>query len=252
MTINFGRENGNGAPNTTQQQPNDSTLHSQEIVGSDIIENINNLGFHVSDSLDGEGKVLLAEDTSASAMLESHGDSDDKIERLTSLEEVRSIIDGDESDNAENANHSSNMSFLSTTESDPSIWVPPVPLDIEDDMDSVANNDDDEYYDGTKWGQSGNFSDFDAEHGSSFKEERQKAMMEAMNGQFKILVSRFLASEDISFSEGGHGEKWLDIVASLSWEAALLIKPEASEGKAMDPGSYVKVKCVASGARSQR
>jgi 1-phosphatidylinositol-3-phosphate 5-kinase len=77
-------------------------------------------------------------------------------------------------------------------------------------------------------------------------------MSEVMNGQFKILVSRFLAAEGLSLSDGGTDKNWLDIVASLSWDAALLVKPDANSGNAMDPGSYVKVKCIASGSYQQR
>jgi 1-phosphatidylinositol-3-phosphate 5-kinase len=77
-------------------------------------------------------------------------------------------------------------------------------------------------------------------------------MLEAMNGQLKILVSRFLASAGIPSSNEEGSDSWLEIVTSLSWEAALLIKPDGSMGKEMDPGSYIKVKCVASGTRRQR
>lgn len=145
----------------------------------------------------------------------------------------------------------SRASFLANGKTDPHIWIPPEPEDMEQDMDSVANNDDDDD-DGT-WGQSSSLSGLNEEFGNhnSSKEERKKAMMEAMNGQFKVLVSRLLASEGIDASDRGDGENWLDIVTSLSWEAALLIKPDANEGQAMDPGSYVKVKCIASGSRSQ-
>ncbi|KAG1328066.1 1-phosphatidylinositol-3-phosphate 5-kinase FAB1A [Cocos nucifera] len=168
--------------------------------------------------------------------------------------DVQSARIGDDSDGTENAIDSSSPAFLSNFEKDPLIWTPPEPEDMEDDIDSVANlDDDDDYGDGTKWGQPSSLSSLDEENGSahSYKEERQKAMLEAMNGQFKILVSRLLASEGLNFSGGEGGESWLDIVASLSWEAALLVKPDASEGRAMDPGSYVKVKCIASGTRNQ-
>lgn len=247
------RENGYATFVFNQELPKNSTRQSEEHVRIDSLENADKQGFCDKDSLDGAEKVILDEDAAESVIPERHEDSDDKIGFLNStLEDVRSIIDGDEEDGTENAILNSTVSFLSNSETDPSIWVPPGPADIADDMESVANNDDDdEYSDGTQWVRSSSFSELDTEYGSNFKEERQKAMMEAMNGQFKILVSRFLTSEDTSFSEGEHGEKWLDIVTSLSWEAALLIKPEANEGGAMDPGSYVKVKCIASGARSQ-
>uniref|UniRef100_A0A0E0IHB2 1-phosphatidylinositol-3-phosphate 5-kinase n=1 Tax=Oryza nivara TaxID=4536 RepID=A0A0E0IHB2_ORYNI len=76
-------------------------------------------------------------------------------------------------------------------------------------------------------------------------------MSEVMNGQFKILVTRFLAAEGLSLSDGEADKNWLDIVASLSWRAALLVKPDANVGNAMDPCMYVKVKCIASGSIEQ-
>ncbi|CAA6663840.1 unnamed protein product [Spirodela intermedia] len=122
-----------------------------------------------------------------------------------------------------------------------------------DDLElSVANNDDDddEYYGGTKWSQPSSLGSSDEGIGinNNYKEERQKAMMEAMNGQFKSLVARFLASEGIPLSTEELGESWLDIISSISWEAAMLVRPDVNEGKAMDPGSYVKVKCIACGS----
>ncbi|RWW66979.1 hypothetical protein BHE74_00025611, partial [Ensete ventricosum] len=139
-------------------------------------------------------------------------------------------------------------------ETDPSIWVPPEPECMEDDKPSIADNYEDDECSSTEWKQPSSLSTLDEHQGinHSFREKRQKAMLEEMNRQFKVLVSRFLASEGISFSGLDDGQSWLDIVASLSWKAALLVKPDATEGRAMDPGSYVKVKCVASGSRHQR
>ncbi|KAL5221955.1 hypothetical protein ABZP36_026668 [Zizania latifolia] len=65
-------------------------------------------------------------------------------------------------------------------------------------------------------------------------------MSEVMNRQFKILVSRFLAAEGLSLSDEGADKNWLDIVASLSWHAALLVKPDANVENAMNPGLCVK------------
>ncbi|KAL5226925.1 hypothetical protein ABZP36_015190 [Zizania latifolia] len=59
-------------------------------------------------------------------------------------------------------------------------------------------------------------------------------MSEVMNGQFKILISRFLAAEGLSLSDGGDEKNWLDIVASLSWHAALLGKPDANENENLE------------------
>ncbi|XP_047322028.1 putative 1-phosphatidylinositol-3-phosphate 5-kinase FAB1D isoform X2 [Impatiens glandulifera] len=80
--------------------------------------------------------------------------------------------------------------------------------------------------------------------------EGSTAMDEAMNGKFKIFVGQLLKSVDVDVS-GENGESWTDIVTRLSWEAASFVKPDAREGKPMDPDGYVKVKCVATGSRNQ-
>ncbi|KAL6844252.1 hypothetical protein ACP4OV_025925 [Aristida adscensionis] len=134
------------------------------------------------------------------------------------------------------------------------IWIPPEAADKEDEADHMDRYIDDDYDcdDDIRWGQSSISSNGDdSDPSPKHREDRQKAMLKAMNGQLKILAGRFLASAGISFPEEEVLESWLDIVTSLSWEAALLIKPDGNVGKEMDPGSYVKVKCVASGTRRQ-
>jgi 1-phosphatidylinositol-3-phosphate 5-kinase len=169
----------------------------------------------------------------------------------TSSVDNHSVKSGDDSDGADSTKGSDTeiSQLLNDT-----IWIPPEAADKEDESENF--DDDDDYSDGIKWGQS-SFPSPGKEHDASPsnpREEREKAMLEAMNGQLKILVSRFLASAGISSSkdkeEGSDG--WLDIITSLSWEAALLIKPDGTMGKDMDPGSYIKVKCIASGTRRQR
>ncbi|TVU43798.1 hypothetical protein EJB05_10293, partial [Eragrostis curvula] len=172
----------------------------------------------------------------------------------TSSIDDRSTKSGDDSDGAESTNGRSN----SSTEVSDTIWIPPEAADKEDETESFArsiayDDDDDDYSDGIKWGQSSFPATADENQANTniARLEREKAMLEAMNGQLKILVSRFLASAGIPSSKGEGSDDWLDIVTALSWEAALLIKPDASVGKEMDPGSYIKVKCIASGNRRQ-
>ncbi|GAB4844844.1 hypothetical protein Ancab_038232 [Ancistrocladus abbreviatus] len=140
-------------------------------------------------------------------------------------------------------------------EMDSQIWMPPEAENEEDDReDSIAtlDDDDDEYGDGTKWGKSSCFDGFEEgiNRGVQFKEAKQKAMEEVMNGKFKNLVSQMLKSVGVDNSERD-GESWVDIVTSLAWQAASFLKPGAIEGKAMDPAGYVKVKCIATGSRSE-
>ncbi|KAJ7973966.1 1-phosphatidylinositol-3-phosphate 5-kinase [Quillaja saponaria] len=160
-----------------------------------------------------------------------------------------------------NSAENSSVSFDEETESsspgelDLNTWEPPDPENSQDDMDdSVTFNDDDEDEDtvGMKWGESTSLS-----HGkdvisgtSRFKEEKQRAAEEVTKGKFKAIVSQLLKSVGVSCS-CENGESWVDIITSLSWEAASFLKPDAIDGNAMDPDGRVKVKCIATGSRSE-
>ncbi|KAI3767584.1 hypothetical protein L2E82_17821 [Cichorium intybus] len=149
---------------------------------------------------------------------------------------------------------------------DSQIWFPPEAEDQEDDMIGNYEDDDDddeEYGDGMKWGKPSNLSSLREEGSGSFRfrEETKKAMDEVMNGKFKALVEHLLISMGISCC-GNEGDTdtdidtdtdttWVDTVTALSWEAASYLKPDAFEGKAMDPDGYVKIKCIATGSRTQ-
>lgn len=251
------RENGDEGVDINLEQPKRITKHG-EVIGSSIFsENFSAPTSDVTTGLNRIGEAALLGEVfrSRTFPLESYENGKDRLSHVDDSQgdlQSAGVRAGDDLDKAENAFTESSSLVLSLLKTDPLIWKPPEAANIEDDMDSVANNDDDDYSDGTKWGQSTSLSDFDKVDGNSYKEARQKAMVAAMNGQFKILVSRFLVSEGLASMDEDHGLGWLDVVTSLSWEAALFIKPDAKEGRAMDPGSYVKVKCVATGARNQR
>lgn len=251
------RDDDDEALDTNQRCPNlEFTGHSENGGDGSSLIHIDSQKSHAKTTID--GLPLPMEEIYRSTSLAWENYEDSRAESIgvhkSTLEDVRSVRAGDDSNAADNAIDSRSASILSKAETNLLIWMPPKPLNIEDDMDSVANNDDDdEFSDGTKWGQPSFLSSVDGGHGSRHgcKEEHQKAMVEAMNGPFKVLVSRLLASEGIT-SKAEDGENWLDIVVSLSWEAALFVKPDSGEGRAMDAGSYVKVKCLSTGACSQR
>lgn len=114
------------------------------------------------------------------------------------------------------------------------------------------DDDDDECGDGQRWGRTASLISFGKEDFGSykFKEERQKALQEVMNGKLKAFVSDHLKSFGIAASVK-EGDNWVDIITSLSWEAASFVKPDSMEGK-MNPIEYVKIKCISTGSRSQR
>ncbi|OEL20218.1 putative 1-phosphatidylinositol-3-phosphate 5-kinase FAB1D [Dichanthelium oligosanthes] len=172
---------------------------------------------------------------------------------------------GDDPYNNTTAAYSAILTTESSVLDDDAIWIPPEAADVEDegmtDHHHAAPDDDDDedsdYDDGTvSWCQQQQPSSSFSTTAISYREERQKAMLRAMNGQLKMLAARFLESAGIPASHHQRGGAetttcWLDIVTSLSWEAALLIRPDGTAGKEMDPSTYIKVKCLASGTRRQ-
>ncbi|WOK94573.1 1-phosphatidylinositol-3-phosphate 5-kinase FAB1A-like isoform X1 [Canna indica] len=206
---------------------------------------------HAKDNEDGSRHHISTEKNLSSSSLDSTDDGNKSSNGVPENAQYKNV--GPDSYKGEDHIENDVLSLLPDLESDPCIWIPPEPENMEDDKPSIADNYEDDEYSSTDWKQPSSFSSLDEHQGvnHSYREKRQKAMLEAMNGQFKILVSRFLASEGIAFSIIDDGQSWVDIVASLSWKAALLVKPDATAGRAMDPGSYVKVKCIASGSRQQ-
>ncbi|EEF29076.1 phosphatidylinositol-4-phosphate 5-kinase, putative [Ricinus communis] len=172
--------------------------------------------------------------------------------------EIMAAINGQETkDNfsqhpVEFINEGNDISHSIDDDMNAQVWEPPE-ADSEDEWEgSVAFNDDDddECGDGTMWGKPSSFSCCRDEGSGSyrFKEEKQKAIEEVANGKFKTIVSQLLTTAGVA-SMGKDCESWVDIVSSLSWEAASYLKPDAIDGKRMDPDGYVKVKCIATGSR---
>ncbi|KAK6922238.1 Chaperonin Cpn60/GroEL/TCP-1 family [Dillenia turbinata] len=69
-----------------------------------------------------------------------------------------------------------------------------------------------------------------------------------IQGHFRALVSQLLQGEGIKVGNENGFEEWLDIVTKVAWQAANFVKPDTSRGGSMDPGDYVKIKCIASGS----
>ncbi|CAA2982474.1 1-phosphatidylinositol-3-phosphate 5-kinase FAB1B-like isoform X2 [Olea europaea var. sylvestris] len=132
-------------------------------------------------------------------------------------------------------------------------WLPPEPEDEEDEREQLLCDDEDDEDPTGEWGYFRNSSSFGSgEYRSRDKsnEEHKKAMKNVVDGHFRALVSQLLQVENLLSGGDNDKESWLDIITSLSWEAATLLKPDTSKGGQMDPGGYVKVKRLASGRRS--
>lgn len=135
------------------------------------------------------------------------------------------------------------------------IWFPPPPDDEDDEEESNFFEYDDEDDD---IGESGAMFSSSTSLASMFpaKEKQNEGHKEPLKavvqGHFRALVSQLLQGEDINVGEEDSIDKWLDIVATLALQAANFVKPDTSRGGSMDPGDYVKVKCIASGSPHER
>ncbi|ESQ48550.1 hypothetical protein EUTSA_v10019882mg [Eutrema salsugineum] len=133
------------------------------------------------------------------------------------------------------------------------LWVPPDPENEEDERESPLFDEEDNEGDASgEWGYlrpSTSFGSGEYRSEDRTSEEHKKAMKNVVDGHFRALLAQLLQVENIPVSDEEGKESWLEIITSLSWEAANLLKPDMSKSGGMDPGGYVKVKCLASGFR---
>ncbi|KAG6593582.1 1-phosphatidylinositol-3-phosphate 5-kinase FAB1B, partial [Cucurbita argyrosperma subsp. sororia] len=131
------------------------------------------------------------------------------------------------------------------------LWLPPEPEDEEDEMETFYDDEDGGHVAG-EWGyfrDSSNFGNGEYRNRDSSCEENNNVMKNVVDGHFRALVAQLMQVENLPLGEISDKESWLEIITSLSCEAATLLKPDMSRGGEMDPGGYVKVKCIASGFR---
>lgn len=131
------------------------------------------------------------------------------------------------------------------------LWLPPEPEDEEDEREATSyDDDDDDDNDDCDGNDTGEWGYLRAPSGSESGDQKM-ATKNVVDGHFRALVAQLLHVENLPVEENDDNS-WLEIITSLSWEAATLLKPDTSQGGGMDPGGYVKVKCLACGNRSER
>ncbi|KAK4764732.1 hypothetical protein SAY86_025822 [Trapa natans] len=135
------------------------------------------------------------------------------------------------------------------------IWRPPDPENEDDDKEDFLYDDDDDEGDASgEWGRlrsSGSFGRCEFRNRDRSGEDQKNVMKNVVYGHFQALVAQLLQVENLPISGEDSQDNWLDIITSLSWEAASLLKPDMSRSGGMDPGGYVKVKCLATGRRCE-
>ncbi|XVF27145.1 hypothetical protein REPUB_Repub14bG0081300 [Reevesia pubescens] len=171
------------------------------------------------------------------------------------LEGISQLVKKDEREVGEECEASSSLYAAEPVdfENNGLLWLPPEPEDEEDEREAALFDDDDDDGDAPgEWGYLRNSSSFGSGESrirDRSCEEHKKAMKNIVDGHFRALVSQLLHVENLPLGDGNDKESWLEIITALSWEAATLLKPDTSKGGGMDPGGYVKVKCIASGRR---
>lgn len=160
----------------------------------------------------------------------------------------------------EDQGHSS-LDFTDDVQSEPVdfennglLWIPPEPEDEEDERETFYDDDDEGHVAG-EWGylrESSSCGSGEYRSRDRSSEEHKNAMKNVVDGHFRALVAQLMQVENLPLGEISDKESWLEIITSLSWEAATLLKPDMSRCGEMDPGGYVKVKCIASGLRCSR
>jgi 1-phosphatidylinositol-3-phosphate 5-kinase len=135
------------------------------------------------------------------------------------------------------------------------IWCPPPPEDEGDDIESslFGFDEDDDVADSSTLLVPGTFS---ANKIAGVDEVTNVAQKEGLKiavlGHFRALVAQLLKAEGVEPGNDDGSKNWLDIVSSLTWQAASYVRPDTKKGGSMDPTDYVKVKCIASGDPTDR
>lgn len=213
--------------------------------------------FDDSDSGYRSHKVHPAEGSTDANDLSTPRDESQNSQALMQTEKIEEEAGHDNGDECDGAS-----SLYGATDAEPMdfennglLWLPSAPEDEEDEREAVLFDDDDDEDATGEWKTLRSSSSFGSgEYRSRDRsgDEHRKAMKYVVGGHFRALVAQLLQAENLSVGEEGGRESWLDIITSLSWRAATLLKPDMSRGGGMDPGGYVKIKCIACGHRNER
>lgn len=169
---------------------------------------------------------------------------------------------GEEEDEGNNCNASEDTPLHEADDTRPEpvdfenngvLWLPPEPEDEDDEKEGFPIEDDDDFAEDDSG--DGNLRSSDSFGSGEFRNRdrssdlHKKAMKNVVDGHFRALIAQLLQVENLPADDSK--ESWLEIVTYLCWEAATLVKPDKSQDGGMDPGRYVKIKCIACGSRDE-
>ncbi|KAM7463464.1 hypothetical protein LguiA_031585 [Lonicera macranthoides] len=139
-------------------------------------------------------------------------------------------------------------------ENDGLIWFPPPPDDEDDEADNnffAYDDEDDEVGESSAVFSSSNNLNSIYPQEKKQDDDFKEPLISVVHGHFRALVSQLLNGEGFEAGSEKGMETWLDIVTAIAWQAANFVKPDTRKGGSMDPGDYVKIKCIASGHPSE-
>ncbi|CDY21825.1 BnaC01g36230D [Brassica napus] len=109
-------------------------------------------------------------------------------------------------------------------ESNGLLWVPPDPENEEDERESSLFDEEDNEGDASgAWGYlrpSTSFGSGEFRTEDRTSEEHKKTMKNVVDGHFRALLAKLLQVDNLPVSDEEGKEGWLEIITSLSWEAA--------------------------------
>ncbi|XWS72335.1 hypothetical protein CRYUN_Cryun02cG0031200 [Craigia yunnanensis] len=224
--------------------------HPEDYYGAINIDEMDRV--YGSDKVHPDGENIDAKSLSGSPLPENFdAQSVDGIKKFEEVNERENADDGEAPAYDVDGTDAEPVDF----ENNGILWLPPEPEDEEDEREAAIFDDDDDDEGATgEWGYlrtSNSFGSGEYRSRDKSGEEHRRAMKNVVEGHFTALVAQLLQVENLPVGDEDGGESWLDIITSLSWEAATLLKPDTSKGGGMDPGGYVKVKCLASGRRNE-
>ncbi|OEL14943.1 putative 1-phosphatidylinositol-3-phosphate 5-kinase FAB1C [Dichanthelium oligosanthes] len=209
--------------------------------GTDFLHDFSDTDSSVSVSNSMYRSMTSSPAESPTCMVRLDDTSDHDVTAMTDSDDAREQVSAGIADEGEEVN---TLSCIVDFGDD--IWCPPPPDDERDDVESrifgIDDEDDDVLSEPSSF-SANKIAGVNGIYGGAHKDGVQNDLLK----HFRALVAQLLKVEGISLASDNDSKSWLEIVSSLAWQAANYVKPDTKKGGSMDPGDYVKIKCIASG-----
>ena len=209
--------------------------------GTDFYSDFSDTDSSVSVSNSMYRSMTLSPAESPTFLVRLDDTSDHEVTTITDSDDARDQVTVSITDEGEEVNTSPPIVDFGDD-----IWCPPPPEDERDDVESRifgTDDDDDDILSEPSCFITNKIAGANGVFGGAHKDGVQNDLLK----HFRALVAQLLKGEGITLASDNDSKSWLEIVSSLAWQAANYVKPDTKKGGSMDPGDYVKIKCIASG-----